>query len=92
VTGKLDAFQWMVPAAAGGGPLLDHVGEPPGASSLVRLEKPVRAAEREPRDTAEKPAPIIAEAPLPDDPGPELGEPARRRRFRLFEWLAGPAP
>jgi HemY protein len=92
VNGKLDAFQWMAPPAAGGGPLLEHVGEPPGAGALVPLEKPGHAPEKEPRDTAERPAPIIAEAPLPDDPGPEIGESARRRRFRLFEWLAGPAP
>jgi len=92
VTGKLDAFQWMVPAAAGGGPLLEHMGGPSGAGTLVPLEKAGRAPDNGPRDTAAKPAPIVAEAPLPDDPGPEFGEPARRRRFRLFEWLAGPAP
>jgi HemY protein len=89
VTGKLDAFQWMVPPAAAGGPLLEHLGGP--GAALVPLEKPARG-EKPIRDTAEKPAPIIAETPLPDDPGPELSEPAPRRRFRLFEWLAGPAP
>jgi HemY protein len=92
VTGKLDTFQWMVPPAAAGGPLLEHVGEPPSAGALVRLERVARSPEKELRDTATKPAPIIAEAPLPDDPGPEIGEPAPRRRFRLLEWLAGPAP
>lgn len=32
--------------------------------------------------------PVIAEPPLPDDPGPEL-ESSPRKRFRLFDWLAG---
>jgi HemY protein len=92
VTGKLDAFEWKVPPAAGGGPLLEHLAMPSGGTvALAGPEAPARTRERE-RAAAAGPAPIIAEAPLPDDPGPELGEPQRRRRFRLFEWLAGPAP
>ena len=91
VTGKLDAFQWMVPPSSTGGLLLEHAGELPRAGSLVPLEGPVRA-EKAGGEAAARTAPIIAEAPVPDDPGPELGEPVRRRRFRLFEWLAGPAP
>ena len=91
VTGKLDAFRWIVPPAIGGGPLLEQVGEPPSTLSLARLEKRGRTSENA-RDKVNEPAPVIAETPLPDDPGPETGEPSRRRRFRLFEWLAGPAP
>jgi hypothetical protein len=36
-------------------------------------------------------APLVAEPPLPDDPGPDAEESMPRRRFRFLDWLAGPA-
>jgi hypothetical protein len=39
----------------------------------------------------EKPAPIVAEPPRPDDPGPELQEETQPPRgFSLFGWRPGP--
>jgi HemY protein len=49
---------------------------------------PTRRAAR-PRVMAE---PVVAEPPLPDDPGPELEVAPPRKRFRLLDWLAGPGP
>jgi hypothetical protein len=39
----------------------------------------------------EKVAPLVAEPPLPDDPGPDAEEAMPRKRFRFLDWLAGPA-
>jgi hypothetical protein len=36
-------------------------------------------------------APLVAEPPLPDDPGPDAEEAMPRKRFRFLDWLAGPA-
>jgi len=67
--------------------------EPARASDieLAPLEpRPVEATARR-----EKPAPLVAEPPLPDDPGPAAAEEdedsVQRKRFRFLDWLAGPA-
>ncbi len=93
--GQLDAFAWGVPDAALAGPVLDQAAEkvltvPPPAP--VRDEPPVvnlPPKRRVPLQDA--PPPVVAEPPLPDDPGPltEEAEAPPRRRFRLFDWLAG---
>ncbi|MDO8534544.1 MAG: heme biosynthesis HemY N-terminal domain-containing protein [Xanthobacteraceae bacterium] len=49
---------------------------------------PTRRAAR-PRVMVE---PVVAEPPLPDDPGPEPELAPPRKRFRLLDWLAGPSP
>jgi HemY protein len=89
VTGKLDAFVWMVPPSAPSGPLLEHGGDS-GNGALTTLTRPAQGRAGA-RSTSAKPAPIVAETPLPDDPGPDLESPSPRRRLRLFAWL-GPAP
>ncbi len=84
--------------AALAGPVLDQAAEkvltvPPPAP--VRDEPPVIIFEPK-RQAVQKPPPVVAEPPLPDDPGPLSGpvteevETPPRRRFRLFDWLAGP--
>jgi HemY protein len=93
VTGKLDAFVWMVPPEAPLGPLLEHAADREATGSLA-AQQTAQPLERSGARLAiaAKPAPVIAEAPLPDDPGAEVEERTERRRFRLFEWLAGPTP
>ncbi len=101
-TGALDAFIWAVPDAAPGGPVIEQaetvltVPPPPPQSVPVREESP--AAKPAIRDAAksaqhpEKPAPIVAEPPRPDDPGPEIAEEAPPARgFSLFGWRPGPS-
>jgi len=65
------------------------------SKGLYKAEpKPVPPAERRtPAAKAEKAAPLVAEPPLPDDPGPqaEAEEEAPKKRFRFLDWLAGPA-
>jgi HemY protein len=76
-TGELDAFRWSVPDAAGSGQVLEQAAE-----KVLTVPPPVlvreAAPEREPvvraapaQKSVAKPAPIVAEPPLPDDPGPE---------------------
>jgi HemY protein len=101
VSGRIDAFVWTVPSETAAGPVLEQVAEQAleEASKLraptVPIAPPtvadqVRASAGQRRKVA---APILAEPPLPDDPGPEADvESAPRRRFRLFDWLAGPSP
>lgn len=105
VTGKIDAFVWAAPPEPSGGPVLDHVAEqalegaaPSDAPAVVTIAAPqateapteTRAAPRR----GAKPAPVVAEPPLPDDPGPEAaeGSASQGRRFRLFDWIAGSTP
>jgi HemY protein len=102
-TGRIDAFVWAVPPPAIAGPVLEQAVEAviaipaaqpeavplaPAASGpepLVPRREPERRAVRDGTE------PVVAEPPLPDDPGPEPdGEPQRRRS--LFDWLAGPTP
>lgn len=107
LTGKLDAFVWAIPPASPGGPLLMHdagVRPAAGPQSKADLEiKPVakpQSAQEKPvqaeiRKAETKPAltPVVAQPPLPDDPGPELDPEAAlpRKRFSLFDWFARPA-
>lgn len=65
----------------------------PAPESPAPAAPPPPAFDEGPAMPAPPAAPLIAEPPLPDDPGPEIDESApRRRRFRLFGWLAGGAP
>lgn len=97
LSGKLDAFAWTVPPETFGGPLLEQVTQqalavpaptPPAPEKeppAVAAPEPARTGEAAPR---RKPAaaPVVAEPPLPDDPGPELdGEaPNGPAGFKLF--------
>jgi HemY protein len=96
LSGRLDAFVWSVPPEALAGPVLEQVAQRALADAAEKapaivqksqlIEPPARAAK--PRARRESgPAPIVAEPPLPDDPGPELDgdAPAQPRRFRLFQ-------
>jgi HemY protein len=93
LSGRLDAFAWMLPPDSAAGPVLVQVAQqaiaeaPAAARPVVAptvvapIEKP--APRRSPQRKA---APVIAEPPLPDDPGPELDGDAPRgaQRFKLF--------
>jgi len=108
-TGRLDAFVWSAPPSIPAGPVLEQVAEqalavvPPAKPELIRPKAEAapaptirnrRAAAAAAR--AESVAPLVAEPPLPDDPGPveeaeEAAESTPRKRFRFLDWLAGPA-
>ncbi len=99
-TGRLDAFVWAVPPTAQPGPVLEQPRQAPiaiapaaeaRASSAGAEEAATRriAAPARPR-TAPGVEPVVAEPPLPDDPGPEP-TPEPRKRFSLFDWLARPS-
>jgi len=105
-TGKLDAFVWSAPSAAQAGPVLEQAAERAWAATpppKQELSRPKAAAEAAPSESKRLPifskppaaAPLVAEPPLPDDPGPvedmEEEEAAPKRRFRFLDWLAGPA-
>jgi HemY protein len=103
-TGELDAFKWGVPDAAPVGPVLEQAAEkvltvPPPVAARERARGKPAIAMPAPADEVreESTAPIVAEPPRPDDPGPgdpgpEIAEAAPSpRRFRLFDWLNGPA-
>ena len=103
-SGRLDVFQWLVPHSALAGPVLEQAADQALAMPLPRFtpaREPKPQREKDPlvlnapkTRTAKRPemvAPFIAEPPLPDDPGPEIEEAAPPRRFRFFNWLAGPA-
>jgi HemY protein len=108
LSGKLDAFVWTVPAGVPAGPVLDQVAELALAIAPVRptlIEPRLQTAAALEASTAAKTSrsiprpkaaaqPIVAEPPLPDDPGPEpdLASPTPRKRFRLLDWLARPSP
>jgi HemY protein len=99
LSGKLDAFVWAVPPEAHGGPVLEQVAQQALAEASA-AEKPavvITAAQIAPPAPPEasapsKPAqsrkagPVIAEPPLPDDPGPEPEAEAAEEtpRFKLF--------
>ncbi len=98
VSGRLDAFIWTVPPESFGGPLLEQVRQqalavtkrdampaPAAAPKHAPPSAPARKSDTAPR---RKSGPVVAEPPLPDDPGPELdGEaPSGRASFKLFTW------
>jgi len=99
LSGKLDAFVWTVPPESLAGPVLEQVAQQAIAAAAAeppaRLETivepppaptPAEAGER--RQPKEKPVvePVVAEPPLPDDPGPEPEADAASEgsRFRPF--------
>jgi HemY protein len=102
LSGKLDAFVWAVPPEAHGGPVLEQVAQQALAEasaaekSAVEItpariappDGPNAAAAPAPRKAApgRKAGPVIAEPPLPDDPGPEPEAEAAEEtpRFKLF--------
>ena len=105
LSGKLDAFVWTVPTEAFSGPVLEQVAQQALVEALAKTSRPASAPI--PTSVAIEPArvraaarrkamvdPVVAEPPLPDDPGPELerDNPQPRKRFRLLDWLAGPSP
>jgi HemY protein len=105
-TGRLDAFVWSALPSIPAGPMLDQVAEqalavvPQAKHELSRPKveaAPIPPAAGKRRTAAsvraESVAPLVAEPPLPDDPGPveETEESMPKKRFRFFDWLAGPA-
>jgi HemY protein len=104
-TGRLDAFVWSAPPSTAAGPVLEQVAEQalavvPAVKREISRPK-AQAAELTPPADGKRAAvssawpgaaaPLIAEPPLPDDPGPDAEESMPRRRFRFLDWLAGPA-
>jgi HemY protein len=106
LSGRLDAFVWIVPPEAAAGPVLQQVAQQALAAASVaapsetpkRIETiaepppvPTQAeTEQARRSSRKKPAvePVVAEPPLPDDPGldpdAEAEAPRTRSRFWLF--------
>ncbi len=78
------------PARAEQAPI--EIDAPKAAVRKTEAAKPAAAPIRQAAES--KPAfnPVVAEPPLPDDPGPEFdGDgPAPRKRFSLRDWLARP--
>ena len=103
LSGKLDAFVWTVPPEALAGPVLEQVAQQALAEAAAKASRPtptapvpapvaIEAARARPAPRRKAGVdPVVAEPPLPDDPGPEVDAPTRRR-FRLLDWLAGPSP
>jgi HemY protein len=101
LSGKLDAFVWTVPPEALAGPVLEQVAQQALAEAAAKASRPtapvpapvaIEAARSRPAPRRKAGVdPVVAEPPLPDDPGPEADAPTRRR-FRLLDWLAGPSP
>jgi HemY protein len=104
-TGRLDAFVWSAPPSIAAGPVLEQVAEQalavvPAVKREISRPK-AQAAEPTPSADSKRAAvssarpgaaaPLVAEPPLPDDPGPDAEESMPRRRFRFLDWLAGPA-
>jgi HemY protein len=102
-TGRLDAFEWLIPPTASLGPVLEQAAEQaflasspvlvparstePQTKTVPILDAPKTSAAKRP----ERVAPFVAEPPLPDDPGPEIEDRLPpRRRLRFFDWLVGP--
>jgi HemY protein len=103
VSGKLDAFVWTMPPDALTGPVLEQVAQQALAEAAAKQQAhtvrsiPAPVTVEPARSRARRKAaaePVVAEPPLPDDPGPEVDgdKETSRRRFRLFDWLAGPTP
>jgi len=99
LSGKLDAFSWTVPPETFGGPLLEQMAQqalavpklvPAPASAPKKVPPAPAAPVRREGAPRRKPLaePVVAEPPLPDDPGPELDAeaPSGRSSFKLFSW------
>jgi HemY protein len=86
LTGRLDAFEWKEPPVAPAGPILEHVVEqgfakptpaptivPPSVAANPSEDILLVPEDARPRAAVKRAAiaPVIAEPPLPDDPGPE---------------------
>ncbi len=104
VTGRLDAFVWSA-SSQSKAPVLEQAAETTRSRPLAKVAStplvPAPGAAEEaaarriapPRALVEREAaePIVAEPPLPDDPGLEPAIDAPRKRFRLLDWLARPS-
>jgi HemY protein len=108
VTGRLDAFEWKEPPVAPAGPILEHVVEqgfakpapapaavPPSVAAKPSEDILLVPEDARPRAPMKRPAiaPIIAEPPLPDDPGldPERDDDAEASKSVLRGWFNRPA-
>ncbi|MBY0532353.1 MAG: heme biosynthesis protein HemY [Xanthobacteraceae bacterium] len=108
VTGRLDAFEWKEPPVAPAGPILEHVVEqgfakpapapaavPPSVAAKPSEDILLVPEDARPRAPVKRPAiaPIIAEPPLPDDPGldPERDDDAEASKSVLRGWFNRPA-
>jgi HemY protein len=93
-TGEIDAFIWTVPDAVPAGAVLEQAETvltvAPAPARETAPAKPVDAKPaRLPRQ--EKIAPVVAEPPLPDDPGPQAEpEGPEARAFSPFGGRPGP--
>lgn len=108
ITGRLDAFEWKEPPVAPAGPILEHVVEQGFAKPVTTPAAPVPPSvaakpsedillvpeDARPRPAAKRPAiaPVIAEPPLPDDPGldPEQDEDEKAARSSIRGWFGRP--
>ncbi len=101
ITGRLDAFEWKEPPVAPAGPILEHVVEqgfaPPEpvvvpsvaarpSEDILLVPEDARPRPPEPKPVA---APVIAEPPLPDDPGldPEQDEDEKAAKSSIRGWF-----
>lgn len=105
LTGRLDAFEWRVPPASNAGPILEHMVEQSFARSAAPAPSQPPALkpsedillvpdDARPRVQTQRPAaipPVIAEPPLPDDPGPEPEDAAPEGKSSARGWLGGSA-
>ena len=80
-SGRLDAFVWSAPPAIPAGPVLEQAAEkalavvPPAKQELARPKAeaqptPPIKSKRTAASARDAVAPLVAEPPLPDDPGP----------------------
>lgn len=105
ITGRLDAFEWKEPPVAPAGPILEHVVEqgfakpapapvpavPPSVAAKPSEDILLVPEDARPRAPAKRPAiaPVIAEPPLPDDPGldPEQDEDEKAAKSSILGWF-----
>jgi len=107
LTGRLDAFEWKEPPVTLAGPILEHVVEqgfakpapapiavPPSVAAKPSQDILLVPEDARPRPQAKRvAAPVIAEPPLPDDPGPdpEQDEDEKEAKSSIFGWFKRPA-
>jgi HemY protein len=109
LTGRLDAFEWKEPPVAPAGPILEHVVEqgfvkpapvvvtpvPPSVAAKPSEDILLVPEDVRPRPAEKRPvvAPVIAEPPLPDDPGPdpEQDEDEKAAKSSILGWFNRPA-
>jgi HemY protein len=109
LTGRLDAFEWKEPPVAPAGPILEHVVEqgfvkpapvvvtpvPPSVAAKPSEDILLVPEDARPRPAGKRPvvAPVIAEPPLPDDPGldPEQDEDEKAAKSSILGWFNRPA-